>query len=284
MFKHVTLLWVLNYLKKKDKPFFALDTHAGIGRYDFHTVEAQKTQEFAAGVLALAAVEASLPPPLQDYLAQIRLLNTPAEGPLRIYPGSPLLIAQTLRPQDRLLANELHPEDVQTLRQTLRSWKNTRVTQQDAYECLKACLPPEERRGVVLIDPPFEVLNEFDLMLRGLTQALRRWKTGIYLLWYPIKSIADVTRFHAEVRTLSDPELDIIAADFYLHRPTAEKRLCGTGLVIVNPPWGLEEDLQNTIFPALRQALSPATGSWTVTSLCACDSQKQKQKQNHPPD
>lgn len=262
VFKHIVLMLVIDYLNKKEKPLFLLDTHAGIGRYDLTSEQAGRTGEAEEGIHRLWRDTQQLPEPVRRYLALIRQFNK--SGTLRTYPGSPLLMQQLMRPTDRLVANELHPQDVLSLKDALGLDRRVKIENTDGYGLWKASVPPLERRGLVLVDPPFEVRNEFALLAEGLRQAMRRWATGIYALWYPIKNTAEVTGFHEEIGRMNLP--DCKAFDFRLVTQPAEERFHGSGLVVVNAPWTLEADLTG-LMPALIKRMSDGDGDFRVTNL-----------------
>jgi 23S rRNA (adenine2030-N6)-methyltransferase len=248
--KHVVLARLVEYLKLKDKAFRVVDTHAGIGLYDLSSLEAQKTGEWQGGIGKL--MRADLPPPvaalLEPYLDAVR-----AVGELTRYPGSPLVVRHLLRRQDRLSAIELHPEDAETLKALFEGDFQVRVTQLDGWLALGAYLPPKEKRGLVLVDPPFEEQGEFDRLVDGLRKAHRRWPGGIYALWYPIKDRGAVAAFRRALADSGVPKiLDIV---FQIRPPSAEPQLDGCGMVVVNPPFTLERELA-TIFPALHKLLA----------------------------
>lgn len=259
--KHVALSLVLTHLRRKDTPFCVIDTHAGIGLYDLAGVEAGKTGEFQEGIARLLA-STGLPESLAPYLAAVRSAN-PGWPDLRHYPGSPMIAREALRPGDRLALVELHPEDAVSLRRLFGHDRQVGVHEGDAYQALKALLPPKERRGLVLIDPPFEVKDEFQRIARGLTQALKRWERGIYGIWYPIKDPLPVERFLGEVAAFGLP---CLTAEFYRQPPDNPERLNGCGLLVVNPPWKLDEDLA-LLLPDLSHRLGatgPAGVRWLV--------------------
>jgi 23S rRNA (adenine2030-N6)-methyltransferase len=262
VFKHIVLMRVIAYLKQKDKPFFALDTHAGTGRYNLTSVQAQKTMEAAAGIGSLWG-KTDLPPAIGDYLALVKRFN-PESPALSHYPGSPLIMKALLRGADRLVANELHPEDAHMLRKALGTDTRVKVENMDGYTCLKAFLPPDERRGVVLIDPPFEVTDEFARMTKGLHNAYTRWATGIYALWYPIKSPAEIHLFHHDVKALNIPRCT--AFDFMLRQSVDAEILNGCGMLLVNAPWVLGDEIR-TIAPALIQHMTGGAGTLRVNEI-----------------
>ena len=255
--KHTVLSLLLAHLRGKPTPFCVVDCHAGTGCYDLSAAEAGKTGEFRDGIARLLDADPR-PAGLDDYLAVLKRLN--ADGPaLRFYPGSPLIAREMLRPNDRLLLSELHPEDAKALKRLFAGDHQVVVHREDAYAALKALLPPAERRGLVLIDPPFEAPDEFRRLLRGLGPALRRWPTGIYVIWYPIKDRRAVDPFLAELALLERPAL---IAELYRFPPDNAERLNGCGLAILNPPWRLDPTLE-TLLPDLARALG-ATGGTTV--------------------
>jgi 23S rRNA (adenine2030-N6)-methyltransferase len=251
VFKHIVLVMVLDYLRQKDKPFFALDTHAGIGLYDLESVEAQKTKEAEAGIGRLWEL-AKMPPEVKQYLEIVRRGNVRGGKKPRWYPGSPAIIHEMLRRNDRFTAGELHPDDYKTLRKKIGHDRRIRVENEDGYGLIKALLPPPERRGLVLVDPPFEVTNEFDLLLRGLKEGCRRWATGIYILWYPIKDTGPVGEFHEALAASGIPK--IMAAEFLIRPPAGAEKFNGCGMIIVNAPWTLRDSLA-TIGPWLAGLL-----------------------------
>jgi 23S rRNA (adenine2030-N6)-methyltransferase len=260
VFKHAILALLVERLKAKPTPFAVIDTHAGAGLYDTAGPEAQKTGEFAAGYGRIAA--GAPEPALAPYLAAVDAVNP--DRARRFYPGSPLVALALMRPQDRLVACELHPEDARALKRTLAGDPRAHVHARDGYAALKALLPPRERRGLVLLDPPFEQPDERRRAVRALTAAHARWPTGIYALWYPIKAAAEAGLLHAElantgIRRQLAAELRIAGAD-------DPARLNGCGLAIVNPPFRLDETLATTL-PALQRRLAPAGGTrlaWIV--------------------
>jgi len=256
VFKHIILMRLVEYLKQKDKPFFLLDTHAGIGLYDLDSEQAQKTGEALEGIYRLKDIS-NLHPEIRPYLG----LVTEFDG---LYPGSPKIMQRLMREGDRLVVNELHPEDRETLSQNMGRDRQVRIEGMDGYLALKALLPPPEKRGLVLVDPPFEVTDEFERMVKGLEKAYERWATGMYAFWYPIKDKADVNAYHKALANMGIGK--IAAADFYLRKPDNREILNGCGMVLVNPPWTLEEEL-HTIMNVLVPALTGKTGYYRWTRI-----------------
>jgi 23S rRNA (adenine2030-N6)-methyltransferase len=242
--KHATMALILGYLKTKDKPFCVLDTHAGGGRYDLLAEAADKTGEWRNGIGRLWG-RAGLPPELGPYLAAIRRLNRAGVGSLRWYPGSPRLARILLRPGDRLIATELHPVEAQALKREFAGDGQVLVKRMDGYQALKAFLPPAERRGLVLVDPPFEESDEFERLVRGLQEAHRRWAQGILALWYPIKGEAPIRTFHEAI--VGTGMRRVVVAELLIRLALDPTRLNGCGLVLVNPPWMLAGDLERLL-------------------------------------
>jgi 23S rRNA (adenine2030-N6)-methyltransferase len=238
--KHALLLALLRGLLAKDKPFRVLDTHAGIGRYDLSAPEPQRTGEWRDGIGRLAAGEPA--PELEDYLAQVRAAGFPSA-----YPGSPALIRALLRPEDRLALCELHPDDHATLKAMFRGDAQVAVHRRDAWEAVTALTPFPERRGLVLIDPPFEQEGEFDRLAGAIATLRHRFRAGIVAGWYPIKHRAPVRAFHMALRDAAVP--DCIVCELALREPTDPARLNGCGLLVANAPFG---------FPAQAQAILDA--------------------------
>ena len=235
--KHLALVAVLGHLKRKDKPFVVIDTHAGRGLYDLQSEEASKTGEAEAGIRRLADLESETPL-LAEYLKLARAFGADR------YPGSPLFAAQMLREQDRLVGIEKHEEEARILARTLAPYSRARAMQGDGYERLIGLLPPPERRGVVLIDPPYEAADEFEQAARAFAQAYRRFATGIYLLWFPIKSASAAEAFCAEV--LSAGVTKALRIDIDVGAAESE-RLHAAGLLVLNPPFGMEAELRDAL-------------------------------------
>jgi len=251
--KHAVLARLIVYLQQKDKAFRVLDTHAGIGLYDFSSDEAQKTGEWRDGIGRL--LEADLPESvaalLAPYLDAIRALNP--HGPITLYPGSPKLARMLFRPQDRLSAMELHPDDSRALARLFEGDYQVRVTELDGWLALGAHLPPKEKRGIVLVDPPFEAEGEYERLVDGLAKACRRFATGTYCLWYPIKKGAPIAEFHEALKALEIPKM--LCAELSVRSDRETTGLSGSGLIIVNPPFTLKDEL-HLLLPELKRVLA----------------------------
>ena len=223
--KHALLVWLLRAMARKPAPFVVLDSHAGAGRYDLAGAEARCSGEARGGILRLLDAP---PEALADYVALVRALG--------LYPGSPALIRAALRPGDRLVAAELHPDEHASLRRLFARDRQVGVHRRDGYAALPAFLPPPERRALILLDPPYEQPDEFAALADALRRGLARFASGVFAAWYPIKHRAPVRAFEARIAGLRD----VVAAELLLREPTDPTRLNGSGLLVVNPPFGFE--------------------------------------------
>lgn len=252
VFKHAVLCRILHYLRGKPAAFRVIDTHAGAGLYDLAGADARRSGEWHHGIERLMA--ASLPAPVADllspYLEAISALN--AQGRLACYPGSPALARAWLRPQDRLIACELEPQAAGALKRNLRGDIRIKTLEIDGWTALSAYVPPKERRGLVLVDPPFEQDGDFGRMARGLATAHRKWATGMFALWYPIKGSSGPDAFAKSLRRLGIGKL--LRAELMVAPLSDPTRLNGSGLILVNPPWTLESEL-SVLLPALQSIL-----------------------------
>ena len=258
--KHIVLMLILENLKLKDKGFYYLDTHAGVGRYQLSSDEAGKTGEYKEGIGRLWE-RTDLPEEISHYVDLIKHLNFGAKA-LRYYAGSPLIAAQLLRPQDRALLTELHPRDFPLLRNNFKEFKNVSVKCDNGFQQLKATLPPKERRGLVLIDPPYELKEDYDLVVKAAEEGYKRFATGTYAIWYPVVLRQQTKRIFkglqaSGIRKILKIELAV--------RPDSDQRgMTASGMAVINPPWTLENQMK-AMLPYLVKTLVPeGTGSWTV--------------------
>jgi 23S rRNA (adenine2030-N6)-methyltransferase len=233
--KHVAMVRALLHLRRKETPFAVIDSHAGRGRYDLSGDEAQRTGEAQTGIERLCGLAG--PEALKRYLDLAR------EDGARIYPGSPLIAAKLLRPQDRLVAIEKHPQEAEQLRKVLAPYGRARAVQGDGYARLIALLPPPERRGLVLIDPPFEAADEFVAAAAAVCGAVRRFATGLYLIWYPVKSFGAGRAFYGEILVSGVAKALVIETAIR----AAEGRLARAGLLVLNPPYGFDSDMREIL-------------------------------------
>jgi 23S rRNA (adenine2030-N6)-methyltransferase len=247
--KHAALIECLAALQRKDTAFFALDSHAGRAVYDLRSAESRKSGEAERGVLRLLARGAS-EPALANYFAAI---GARAGARLARYPGSAALIAAALRPQDRAILVEAVPAEARAAQRAVRGKPRVRVDVADGYAALKALLPPIERRGLVLIDPPYEVVGEWRTLLRAFMEGYRRWPTGLYLIWYPILDEGQRRTALARLESLRIPK--ILSAELAIYPDGGATGLIGSGLAIVNPPFGLDARL-GEIYAAIHRHLA----------------------------
>jgi 23S rRNA (adenine2030-N6)-methyltransferase len=243
--KHTVLSLVIGYLKQKPAAFRVIDTHAGVGLYDLDGPEASKTGEWRNGIARLqaAALDSSAAALLAPYFSCLTSLNS--AGPLRRYPGSPVIAAQLLRSQDRLVANELHSEDSLALRRHLGRYRNAKVMDLDGWVVLKASLPPKERRAAIIIDPPFEQPGEFARLTSAAQMIQKRFRSGTALLWYPIKDQQQVTAFLEQLS--ADLSVDALCVELFVAKPEAGERVSATGLVVLTPTFPLHQQLSELL-------------------------------------
>ena len=249
VFKHALLVQLIRALRRKDKPFCVFDTHAGAGCYDLNAPLAQKNCEFVGGIGRLWT-QTGLSSELADYVARVRAFNP--DGPLRVYPGSPRIARALLRPGDRLTLTELHPTEHVALQTEFAGDRQVAVHHQDGYAALRALLPPPERRGLVLVDPAYELKIEFDRLTEAVRVIHRRWANGIIALWYPILDRAPSLRWQRTLQTLAIPAM--LCVELGLYPYDGPPGLHGCGMILVNPPWQLDETLDR-LLPELLQCL-----------------------------
>lgn len=251
VFKHLTIIALLNCLKQKEKPFCYLDTHAGNGEYDLLQSDNQEYQE---GVLQLQSYSKT------NTINSIKLnsvKNTLIKQYLEYshdlhhFPGSPKIAQKLLRPQDEMILIEKSEHSYQSLNQLFHHQKQIHIHHSDAYVSLRALLPPKIKRGLILIDPPYEEKNEFDKLIPLLKESLKRFSTGIYALWYPIKSRLFIQRFYHDLKKQLN-NIEILIAEFCPWSDDVAIRLNGSGMIIINPPWEFEK----TLTPLLRELIN----------------------------
>jgi 23S rRNA (adenine2030-N6)-methyltransferase len=250
--KHAFLARIVAHLLKKDAPFRIVDTHAGAGLYDLAGDEAERTGEWRGGVGRMAAPFA---PEIEALLAPYSgaLARTRERFGAHAYPGSPLLIASMLRPHDRGVFVELHPDDASALAGRLGRRANIKVLELDGWTALKAFIPPKERRGLVLVDPPYEEKHELERLAMELKAATAKWPTGMFAAWYPIKDTAEVEAAAASLEGATPR--GGLRLELFVHRPNVPTRLNGSGLFVLNPPWTLEDEAA-LLLPALADRLA----------------------------
>jgi 23S rRNA (adenine2030-N6)-methyltransferase len=256
--KHSLLALTINALKQKDTPFVYIDTHAGAGKYSFKSEFSKKTGEFQQGIARIW----NMPQPLaelKDYLAAVRAENTGNQ--LVRYPGSPQLVRRLIRNQDRLILSELHSTDFESLYQLFVQDKQVSVAKEDGLKTLDKKLPPIQRRGLILIDPSYELKSDFNKVVTALTSAHKRFATGIFGLWYPIIERGVTERM---LQNLIDTGIrKQLRIEHCITADGAVRGMTGSGMLFINPPWQLENQAR-LLLPWLNEVLSEAGGHWKV--------------------
>ena len=260
--KHIILTRIICYLQRKDKAFRILDTHAGIGLYDLSSDEAKRSPEWQDGIARV--MDANLSKEVQELIAPyLDVVKKPnPTGELKAYPGSPLLSRHLMRAQDRLTATELHPQDFPKLQRHFKGDIQVKAIELDGWQALVAHMPPKEKRGLVLVDPPFEKPDEYTRLGSGLFRAHKRFSTGVYALWYPVKNPKEIDVFATQLYNTGIKK--VLRTEFYIDKPTNPPKLYGTGMIVVNPPYTLVEELK-LIFAELKPILAPeGKGSYLI--------------------
>ena len=261
VFKHAVLTRIIEYLKRKPAPFRLIDTHAGSGGYDLAADAAARTREWRGGIGALDPD--AMPQEARALLAPYLAVAEAARQGGR-YPGSPALALALARPLDRLLFCELHPAALAKLRACVGRDRRAKVIELDGYTGLNAFIPPVERRGLVLIDPPFEAPDEFDRLTAALVAAHAKWREGIYVAWYPIKDRRGGERLVAALRAAGIA--DALRLELSVAPPAADGPLASNGLVVINPPFVLEAEAA-CLLPALARQLGAGSGASVVQKI-----------------
>lgn len=253
LLKHLTQAYILNYLNRKDKPYFYLDTHAGAGLYSLHSLEAEKTAEYRDGIARLFAIEPKHPL-LKEFKALVSSFNT-AER-LDFYPGSPAIAAKLMRATDRLALHELHPSDHELLNNTFEQDKRIKIEASNGFAAIKAQLPPKERRGLIFIDPPYEVKTDYNTLIKAITEGLERFATGTYAIWYPVIQAETVNAWIKRFKKAGIPNL--LRIEHSPLAPTNGYGMTGSGMLIINPPYSLAADFK-ALLPELNDILKQGT-------------------------
>ena len=256
--KHIVQSLILNALQQKETPFVYHDTHSGVGRYDLTHEWSEKTGEYKQGISRLWQ-QTDTPAAIDSYLDAVKALNQGEE--LRYYPGSPRIARAHLRAQDRMVLSELHPSDYPLLEQEFARDRQVAIYKQDGFARLKASLPPKERRGLVLIDPSYELAKEYRDVVQAIAQSYKRWSTGIYAIWYPVVNRCDIEDMLEGLANLGIRK--ILQIELGVAPDTNQRGMTASGMIVINPPWKLESKMQ-TILPFLKQAIAPATGHFKV--------------------
>ncbi|MEM9632599.1 MAG: 23S rRNA (adenine(2030)-N(6))-methyltransferase RlmJ [Pseudomonadota bacterium] len=263
--KHAVLARLILYFQRKEKGFRIIDTHAGIGRYDLSSEETQKTGEWQQGIGKI--LSADIPSPVADLLAPwlgvIRDLNP--DGDLKLYPGSPDLARHLMRKNDRLTLTELHPADFKTLSELFAGDYQVKTIHLDGWLALSGFLPPKEKRGLVLIDPAFEVTDEFDKMTAAVVKGWKKWSGGTFALWYPMKDARAIRKMHETFREAG--LRDVLTLQLNVGKSGPDTKMLGSGMTLINPPYTLADEMRR-ILPWLCDVLHQGPGtSWDVSQL-----------------
>ncbi|OLQ92440.1 23S rRNA (adenine(2030)-N(6))-methyltransferase RlmJ [Vibrio panuliri] len=256
--KHIVQSLILDALKQKDKPFVYHDTHSGVGRYDLTHEWSEKTGEYKQGIARIWD-NPNIPQDIKSYIESIKTLNNGET--LRYYPGSPRVARAQIRQQDRMVLTELHPSDHPLLEQEFERDRQVSIYKEDGFKRLKASLPPQERRGLVLIDPPYELAKEYRDVVQAIYQSHKRWATGIYAIWYPVVNRCDIEDMIEGLEGLGIRK--ILQIELGVSPDTNERGMTASGMIVINPPWKLESQMQE-ILPFLQEAIAPVTGHWKV--------------------
>ncbi|ENN9907936.1 23S rRNA (adenine(2030)-N(6))-methyltransferase RlmJ [Vibrio fluvialis] len=256
--KHIVQSLILSALQQKDKPFVYHDTHSGVGRYDLTHEWSERTGEYKQGIARLWQ-QTEVPEDIHSYLEAIKALND--DGELRYYPGSPRVARAHLRSHDRMVLTELHPSDYPLLEQEFHRDRQVAIFKEDGFARLKGSLPPKERRGLVLIDPPYELAKEYRDVVQAIAQSYKRWATGIYAIWYPVVNRCDIEDMIEGLQGLGIRK--ILQIELGVSPDTNERGMTASGMIVINPPWKLESQMQS-ILPFLKEAIAPATGHYKV--------------------
>lgn len=267
--KHSVLTLVLDYMCRKEKGFYYIDSHSGAGMYQLTDEYAQKTGEYKDGIAKLIN-EQNLPEALQPYVDLIKELNPTngkdEEAELDLYPGSPGIAKRFMRRQDSTHLFELHPTDIQHLNDFCYRWKKVFVKQSDGYQGILGLVPPPSRRGVVLIDPPYELKEDYHKAVNTIIKAYKKFATGTYILWYPVVKREQVNIM--EKAFINSDVKNLLQLEFCLSVDTDEYGMTGTGLFIVNPPWQLSKQMEE-VLPYLKEKLGNNDSNFNVTQLIA---------------
>lgn len=264
--KHSVLSLVLEYMTRKEKGFCYIDSHSGAGMYQLKDEYAQKTGEYKDGIARIINDDEA-PEALEPYLSLIKTLNlNPSDSDLEIYPGSPGVAKAFVRRQDSSHLFELHPTDIKHLEDFCQRWRKVFVKQSDGYQGVLGLVPPPSRRGVVLIDPPYELKEDYQKAVKTIIKAYSKFSTGTYIIWYPVVKRHFIEQMEKDF-TNSDVK-NVLQVEFCLEDDTQEYGMTGTGLFIVNPPWQLSEQLEQ-ILPYMKAKLGSNNTSYTLQQLIA---------------
>lgn len=261
--KHLIMTRLFALMARKQQPFAYIDSHAGLGLYDLKGDQANRTGEYLEGIARLWDAP-DLPALAADYMQLLHDMNP--DGELRYYPGSPEIARRSTRANDRVLLNEKHPEDGRLLKENMKGDRRVAVHLGEGWHVPRALLPVGEKRAVLLIDPPFEQLDEMKRCAVALKETIGRMRQTVAAIWYPVKDQRSLKRFYQDLAETGAPKL--LRVELYVHPLDTPASLNGSGLVIANPPWGLEEELRE-LLPYLAQKLGQTKGDWKMDWLIA---------------
>jgi 23S rRNA (adenine2030-N6)-methyltransferase len=272
VFKHALMLPLIDGLQRKDKGVFFLDTHAGRGAYELELAPTlpdgrQRAPEWPPGIGRLwddPNLDRSLEP-FRQLVREFNVAKGAPAGELRFYPGSPCILRDRLRPQDRLALCELREDDAEALELAMGGNRRVKVQVLDGYNALKAMLPPPEKRGFILIDPPFENIGEFSDLVVGLEAALKRFAAGTYGVWYPITERARSEEFKERLLQLNPPPT--LCAELQIASESSAVRMKGCGLIVINPPWQVDAQLREILAALVPILRIDEAGSGRITWL-----------------
>jgi len=258
--KHWVLVLCLDYLKQKDKPFSYIDTHAGNGMYSLTDAYARKTSESDSGIVPLWNA-ADLPASLQSYLAMVRSFNG---DKLTRYPGSPSIAAAALRQEDRLRLIEMHATELSALGKLFGRDRRVKILDGDGFVQVKGLLPPESRRGLVLMDPSYEIKTDYSKVISALNEGIKRFATGQYLVWYPLLNATAAQRFSEQLQKI--PGIDWLDVQLVVGSPPQGHGMYGSGMFVVNPPWTLRQQLEQGMPELVRLLAQDDNAGWKLTA------------------
>ncbi|NQZ14537.1 MAG: 23S rRNA (adenine(2030)-N(6))-methyltransferase RlmJ [Alphaproteobacteria bacterium] len=244
--KHLWLITVLDYLNKKDKPYCWLDTHSGRGLYDLSSKEANKTEEYKSGIdrfYSSLIADNDLPHQLQLYRQIIENLQGNSEHKINTYPGSAYISAKIIRNADRFYGFDLHKQEFSHLKEALASFKNAKIEQKSGYDGLKALFPPQQRRGGVLIDPSYEIKDEYEQCAKAIIKAYKKWPQGVYMIWYPIMTQGYHSNLLEPLKALNLEAEDLLTDEW--HFDGLYHNMIGSGMAIINPPYSSEKTMKS---------------------------------------
>lgn len=264
--KHTILVHTLNYLTQKPKPVFYLDTHSGPGGFSLNSDEAQKNCEYQNGI-GILWKQTDLPEVVADYVAcvgEFHQLNQNNPDSLAFYPGSPWFAAHLLREHDRLSLCELHPREQKTLLENFKHDRRIKVFSKDGFQTAIGAMPPKERRGLVLIDPPYEVKTDYDRVVEVLIECHKRFATGTYAVWYPVVQRKQIQKMLDAIKNSGIRNVQVF--ELGLEADTEQRGMTSSGMIMINPPWTLMQEMQNAL-PYLADKLAGKKGVYRIQQL-----------------